>query len=142
MAKQELICGHELEVLKWALSLHATGVDTGIAADIDRRANGIAQRYYASEAIHDPAKLATIIAELLRERGVDVGNSPFNEFVVGSGYHQVGVGTRMDIVWIRENDGERIAHLLTLPKARAFALRLLDAPADADVQKLIGEIAQ
>lgn len=124
------ICGHERDVLIWALSLHTVGVDTGIAADVDRRPNGISQRYYASEAIHDPAKLAEMLAACGRELGFarpDEQDTPPD--------NQISIGIHGGMIWFGIGNDKRkpffmpkTALSFTMPQARDILLQWLQLP--------------
>jgi hypothetical protein len=83
----------------------------------------------AARDANDPAKLASIIEFLLDAQGIESqALSPKDD--------------NCCISFVDPCDCDVVRKIFTMPQARAFALRLLDAPADADVQKLIGDLAQ
>jgi hypothetical protein len=99
----------------------------------------------ASMAVHDPAKLAAIIAELMQagewhvyddDPGDDLQLPAAEVFVDGD-----NIGMHLYRTW---NDcrGEPPFTGLTMPQARAFALALLDSPAVTaqDIERMIGEL--
>ena len=93
-------------------------------------------------AIVDPAKLAAIIAELIRLRGVlDLSESEIADVLevrVCAHGEQIMIARRLP-------DMHKIGGpLLNMPQARAFALALLDAPAATaqDIERMIGEVTQ
>ena len=80
-----------------------------------------------ADHVNAPAKLAAIIAAMVRERGID-GHAAAIRDNVG--------------VCIRVRNGHECD--MTMPQARAFTLRLLDAPATTtqDVERMIAEVTQ
>lgn len=123
------ICGHDRAALRKALEF-------ANALDLDGISRGWPQPDSTHGAllfdIHDPAKLAAIIAELLRERGLSVKTDPQYDcqwLVFADEYDAVSIVA------------PRFAKAITMPQARAFALALLDAPnaTAQDVERMIGE---
>jgi hypothetical protein len=103
------ICGHDRETLRWALNL-AIEIDQGKERVVMHETRGgWASRNYAWRDIHDPAKLATIIAALL-------ASWPMFESWESAGF--VFIGTKANSTGYH------------MPQARAFALRLLDVRDD------------
>ena len=126
-----MICGHDRETLRRVLEF-------ANSSNLDARSRDWSRPNDANGAllydVHDPAKLAAIIAELMRERGVVaciengavyIGGPPCIRVQLGDGYAN-------DSRW----------HTLTMPQARAFALRLLEATTATtqDVERMIGEL--
>lgn len=133
------ICGHDREALRKALEF-------ANALDLDGISRGWPQPDSTHGAllfdIHDPAKLAAIIAELLRERGVpDLSASEFADVLevrVRAHGEQIMIARRLP-------DMHKIGGpLLDMPQARAFALALLDAPnaTAQDIEQMIGEVTR
>ena len=133
-----MICGHDREHLKLGLEMcNFFGNDAlGMAGD---------KRHPYAVAIrdgHDPAKLAAIIAELMRERGIDAAarrESPARFYVFDR--------SSADRIVIRDRDSKDLSGPpgwldLTLPQARAFAIALLDSPqaTTQDIERMIGEL--
>jgi hypothetical protein len=130
-----MICGHEREAVVEALGYAESDPEDSAhlaqwqgPCDEDDKCFG---QWKATQSIHDPATLASIIAELLRERGLVVATDPC-----------------ADVPWLVFADGNgdgvavvapMFAKTITISHARAFALRLLDAPA-TDIEQMIGEI--
>lgn len=134
------ICGHERETLRWAI--RACGDEPSevdfFACDDEQRAT--------LRAITSIAKLAAIIAEIMRGHGVDAiayGRLAF-EPDMGDQNDPVGSASAWAIV---ETSAARLLILsksvrreITMSQARAFALALLEAPADTDIERMIGEV--
>lgn len=130
------ICGHNREALRKALEFaNALDLD-GISRGWPRPDNAYGALLFD---IHDPAKLAAIVAELVRERGI-------RAVIVDIGEHSLCGND----VTIRIGDApmifttESIVAFRSMPQARAFALALLDAPNATvqDVERMIGEVAR
>ena len=128
-----MICGHDRETLQWALK-YSIALDNGrtLATTRDRLFNKQLRRD-AVDSTNDPAKLAAIIKELLRL------------FDVGAGCWVAGIDI---VVWeprLLRGHGRLLTKQSirrTMPLARAFALRLLDAPTATaqDIERMIGEL--
>jgi hypothetical protein len=128
------ICGHNRETLRLALRIKdSSGVTCG---------GGTASPDAAQSALvdaGDPAKLAAIIAELICGTGLIVGDG---QAVAASGVH-VFVITDVEMIHVTRGLYDWRGHKqLTMPKARAFTLALLDAPnaTAQDVERMIGEL--
>lgn len=124
----DAICGHDRETLRWALNQREQTEQFSVS-DIPAPSGGKG----AFEVICDPAKLAAIIAELLRERGIAQHYDPNmpawaidveadqlqpNKPIYVSAYEPDKTGPIPRMRW------------LTMPQARAFALALLDIAKD------------
>ena len=125
------ICGHDRETLQWALQHWERCGGLG-GFDAVRRGDAYCDAW---RAIQDTAKLAAIIAELLRERGLSVKTDPQYDcqwLVFADEYDAVSIVA------------PRFAKAITMPQARAFALALLDAPnaTTQDIERMIGEVTQ
>lgn len=113
------ICGHDRETLRWALeceydNLPSCGCES--------------HKCQAQLDADDPAKLAAIIAELLRERGILVQR------------HAV-VFTNSIAIVVRIGGDLKLPRF-TMPQARKLALALLNAPNATlqDIERMIGEL--
>jgi hypothetical protein len=119
------ICGHDRETLRWALQLPEHPIrafDALTFSEARRRAPSDAH-VAALYAAHDPAKLAAIIAELARERGVSAERVDFDKRFESL----ANVAIFVDNGAIAIETGDAL-HTLTMTQGRAFALKLLDAP--------------
>jgi len=140
-----MICGHDRETLQWALCHEQRCGGLGGFDAVVRGDDSAA----AWRAIHNPTKLAAIIAELMRERGRTVRF--YDQHEHGELGSQCG-----DMVWIDKRYDPTMLHIhietdsppfelgrgIEIPQARAFALRLLDATTTTaqDVERMIGEL--
>ena len=142
----DAICGHARALLRWALLL-AIEVDQG-KTRIETRSSGgrWAPRPVVYQSVHEPAKLAAIIAERGQKLGFFVGiaadihcRSPI--------FGAKSTDAKSIKVWVRPvaNEPSRSTDCdLDMPQARAFALALLDAPnaTTQDIERMIGEVTQ
>jgi hypothetical protein len=129
------ICGHDRETLRWAL--RAGEWPAFNWADRDLQA-----RYDAHEAVTDPAKLAAIIAASTQDRGiVDLSEADFAPIDECRVCVQDG-GAILCVVWRQKGAHKIGVKRLTMPQARAFALRLLDSTTVTaqDIARMIGEL--
>lgn len=125
--------------LRWALGRIAA-LEKGIPLfRMGRRESPRDCENNAFYAVHDPAQLAAIVAELLRKRGLDVAymasESHFNTDRQG---HKWRVRGDRTFAIGAPNEPERE---LTMPQAHALTRCLLSIPDDAtvdDVAKAIG----
>lgn len=139
------ICGHELEALIWACE-YAVDAPKLIHATIevmDDRA-GDAQKQAALIALTNPAKIAEIMAEALRNRGVDA-----NAYRYGTDQAAGGDEVR---VWYAYTNGKiqisigravrsSFSRMVTQAQFRATLLRTLTLPEGtpiAEVLKALG----
>jgi hypothetical protein len=128
-----VICGHDRETLQWALAIsRETDVGKTVLVLAGHR-QGKHAKVIAHDAVHDPAKLAAIIAELLRS------------YDVGAGCHATADGIMLWEPRTINGHGRLLGKQsaqLTMPQARTFALRLLDAPTATaqDIERMIGEL--
>ena len=131
----DAICGHDRALLRWALLL-AIEVDQG-KTRIETRSSGgrWAPRPVVYQSVHDPAKLAAIIAELLRERGIDAGS--------GEDVAPIRVESCFGRIEFIESP-EKLSLILKMDQCRRLALALLDAPSATaqDIERMIGEVAK
>lgn len=126
------LCGHERADLEWALRM--TMAPTVVVSSGLR--SGKTAKGKAMDAIHDPAKLAELMAEELRRRAVGVWLGPNEERAPEHGdvvmyafgksvraYSPLGPGS-----WERQ---------WTLPQARAALLRLMQLPEGTAAQDVL-----
>jgi hypothetical protein len=149
----ETICGHEREALIFACKYHATHERQGLEFPLDavREMSGEVPspgNTYgpASVAVAGPAKLAAIISGIMRACGVDALSygALASEFDMSDVNDPIAVSA-----WaIVANQGPNIIvasatkrRQLSMPQARAFALKLLDAPVDTDIERMIEEVS-
>jgi hypothetical protein len=135
------ICGHDRETLRYAMRLVN---EYDVSDDAPLRCIPM-PLYEACRALRIPAKLAAIIAELMRGCGANAASYPSKFNWDASGY-STDWGIYWDTMIVR--DGRMmIVHCmlirmqeLTMPQARTFALRLLDTPntTAADIECMIG----
>lgn len=119
------LCGHERDVL--ILALRAGEFHPYNWAD-------------AHDAVYDPAKLTTIIVELMQERGTraSINGREIDDAVLthwpNEHYpnHEPGIRIRSGL-----HSSRNFGKELTMPQARAFALRIIDAPAVTDADGMI-----
>jgi hypothetical protein len=141
------ICGHDRETLQWAMESWIA-IDKGnIAVYAYGTKRCRPSRSRAFDDLNDPAKLAAIIAELLRGCGVNAASYPSKFNWDASGY-STDWGIYWDTMIVR--DGRMmIVHCmlirmreLTMPQSRTFAIALLDAPTltAQDIERMIGEL--
>lgn len=114
------ICGHDRKTLQWALRFKNTSGVTcgGGAVPPDAMQNALVD-------VSDPAKLAAIIAELLRERGIDAEGL----------WICAHSNARIKIYWSRHcarlamyiDKRRTCGGDLDIPKARKLALALFNA---------------
>lgn len=121
---QSPICGHDRETLRWALRVQSL-VDRGLPAVISGMSE---QQSAALYDVCDPAILTATIAELMRGHGIEARSLDTKDgrcFIA-----------RLD------NNADVIRIGFDMPKARAFALRLLNAPnaTAQDIERMIGEL--
>lgn len=126
-----MICGHDRETLQWALTTCKDERYVTSTIDCKDMVNPYpdgARMDDAMRTVCDPAKLAAIIAELMRERGIDA-----RAFTPKGGLCVFAYMTEFDDI---------VRRCIDLPDARAFALRLLDATTATaqDVEHMIGEL--
>ena len=127
------ICGHERDALRFFCAISDLALRMSASVDL---LHNPTQAQTTAAALRDPAKLATIIAELMRERGLHASiemDRPGNRLDVWVNHfpndshpnEAPGIGIRS---CRRGCFGERVVEDLDMPKARAFALALLDTP--------------
>lgn len=143
------ICGHDRETLRVAITRVSSAASSATKAAYAmiwlrhaERANVVGPEHRAFDDVHDPAKLAAIIAELMRERGASVWHGPDEKrepsptdyvlYIIDAGIRVYSpLGPRQ---WQKQFD---------MPQARTFALALLDAPATAqDIECMIEEVTR
>jgi hypothetical protein len=124
------ICGHEREVLLWALKMKRTLESGHIPFTMGGRISSRESHNDALTAISMPEKLAEIVAELLRGLSVkpDVWSPEYPK-------DDPSLAIHMD-------DGSFRA-IVSIPQARVFVLALLNAPMATveDVEQMIQEVA-
>lgn len=131
------ICGHDRETLRRALEFaNSSNLD-----DVSRSwPSPIDVDGAILYNVHDPAKLAAIIAEPILASGVvdlsEVEFAPLCECRIRA------QGDIIAIVYRFVGAYKLGCKLLTMPQARAIALRLLDAPTATaqDIERMIGEL--
>jgi DNA-binding NtrC family response regulator len=125
------ICGHELGTLQWALSTFDP--DDGLPSCGCESAKCQAQL-----VVDDPAKLAELLAEALRERGVDVPGPSEQTF-----WAQLVIQPRRTEGVIEidmPEDGPSFT--LDMPQARAALLRVLSLPEGATAEDAVKAVSQ
>lgn len=144
----DTICGHERESLRWALNLpnHPIRAFGALSFSEAKRRAPTTAHANALSSVHDPEKLAEIIAELIRE-------SPKEDAVVIAPNRSFQrTPSRLDWVmyWDRDHGGTiqvkspcgpddpDTSKLLTMQQARAFASKLLDGMTASDIANMIG----
>lgn len=102
------ICGHERDVLIWALKLWSTSPNFAAnlvdIRDDEKGPNWSATRHAALVATNDPAKLAELMASALRARGLDVltsigTNGAIGDFIEFAWWGQTGIVRDMRTVY-------------------------------------------
>lgn len=137
-----MICGHDRETLRWALRYARDERRIEMFVQYPPWGDCLRAEYLAARDIIDSAKLAAIIAELLRERGfVDLSDDDFapkNEARVRAQGEQIMIVHRL--VGSHKIGGP----LLATSQARKFALALLESPnaSAQDVERMIGEVTK
>lgn len=133
------ICGHERSELQRALEFANSSNLDAILRDWSRPNDATGALLHD---VHDPAKLASIIAELLRERGHEIETNPIR-FEEVMHKDAVRVWTVNDTIRVeaktRGSVYDYVMQSLSMPQARAFALRLLDSP-ETDIERMIEEV--
>lgn len=127
MSNKNATCGHERDVLRWALGWHATHS----VSPNDIEWPDWARTERALQATADPAKLAEMMAEERRRLGlVDVSDSEF----AAQGELRVRVFGD-EIMMLRRLEGHHKmgGPLCSLSQARAILLVWLDLP-DGDTE--------
>ena len=130
MSLPSTICGHERDALIWACSPGFNSENCITTSMV---------KAVAFRATRDPAKLAELMAEVLREKGVSA-------CVADSALTHVYSDARI-VVWfslgsIRLDYVEERDEILTLAQARAAMLRILSLPEGAtadDATKALAE---
>ena len=132
------ICGHGRDVLIWVLSVHVRERCLMAPCELSET-----EAQSASDAVHDPAKLAEMLAARGRELGFFVGIA-VDMYCRGPIFGARSTSADSIKVWVRPvaNEPSRSTDCdLDMPQARAFALALLDAPnaTAQDIERMIGE---
>ena len=125
------ICGHERDALIWALRYWAWDA---------RRAELLLQYpdggdtllVSAARDANDPAKLAELLAEALREHGVNADSFRYGtEHAHGSVFVRIWHGFANGMIQVSLGEALRShARMLTLFQARTALLRILELPQD------------
>lgn len=139
------ICGHDRETLRSALEFANSSNLDAVSRKWPRPDNASGALLYD---IHDPAKLAAIIAELLCTCGIVASTrmrKPGESLTIWvnslpNSYHP----NESQMVCIRPGNSCALepCHDLSMPQARTFALTLLDSPqvTAKDIERMIGEL--
>jgi hypothetical protein len=139
MTNLSTVCGHDRETLRRAIMLHELRErDDGAGFMLLSHGTG-QQTVDAYDDIRDPAKLAAIIAELVNVHGIEAKSCVDGE-QSGALISIVACSKTQTLsVWV---DFDMNPIVVAMPQARAFALRLLDAPTATaqDIERMIGEL--
>lgn len=137
-----MICGHERETLRRALEF-------ANSSNLDKVSRGWSRPHDYEGLVlfdvHDPAKLAAIIAELFTDHDWHVyDDDPGDDLRLPAAevfVDDASIGMHLYESWF-DCQGEPPFTSLTMPQARAFALRLLDATTATaqDIERMIGEL--
>lgn len=120
------ICGHGRDVLIWVLSVHVRERCLMAPCELSET-----EAQSASDAVHDPAKLAEMLAERGRELGwntysddvYDMPVFPCIDFTVDEGVITIDVWRSMHDLESGKNEQR-----LGMPQARAVLLQWLQLP--------------
>jgi hypothetical protein len=130
------LCGHERKELRRALDFANNSTLDTVSRDWPRpnEASGA-----LLHDVHSPAKLAELLAEALRERGVDVASVERTCMALPHG-NVMSISQGFDgRIFVRLLSGGYIQwqQTLTPPNARALLLRVLSLPAGATVEDVM-----
>jgi hypothetical protein len=139
------ICGHEREKLIWALHIRCAEDDSVLGVPPYPMHNQPMSVQRADADLADPAKLAELLAEALRERGVDA-----SVFLYGVDRADGGEDVR---IWRGYVNGQiqvsvgrsvRSSHsrMFTLAEFRAALLRVLSLPDGATAEDAVKVVSQ
>jgi hypothetical protein len=140
------ICGHERDVVRLGIQILALSDNATVYADqIERDHNATGRIKSVTRDLDDPAKLTELLAEALRERGVDVGGAPPADrrpYNVFHGADLVGI-----VDWSRSNKAtyssafaSGAATMWDMPQARVALLRVLSLPEGATADDAVREV--
>ena len=138
-----MVCGHGREALIWALGVLGEAPNRVAAVEamaIDTRTNK-GPRAVALVAAVDPAKLAAIITELMKHHGIQYERELDAPSLPCFTYHNITDGMWISM-WTGRLDKASVHRKCTMPQARVFALRLLNAATTTaqDIERMIGEV--
>jgi hypothetical protein len=128
------ICGHERDVVRLGIQILALSDNaTAYADQIERDHNATGRIKSVTRDLDDPAKLAELLAEALRERGV------------GAGCYVTMNGVLLWEPRATNGHGRLLGNQqtqLTTPQARAALLRVLSLPEGATAEDAVKVVAQ
>lgn len=139
-----MICGHYRET--WILALRHWNASSERAERIAFEIRPRDELCSAIKDLTDPAKLAAIIAELMRECGLSAASRLDDTYAHRADVQFIPLpnprcpnANEAIGIYLRANKFDRD---LSMPQARKFALALLDAPnvSAQDVERMIGEL--
>ena len=130
------LCGHDRDVLRWALELWATVTNGGMVVYSAGTGGAKVAKANAFGDANDPAKLAEMLAARGRELGLVVGSYHASELVIKAP-SPLGK-TRRNFIWCYSGKlgSEVFDHDLSMPQARAILLQWLQLPDGAREEAL------
>lgn len=149
------ICGHDRQSLLQVLANLASGGELAWGPTQEgRRGVSFGPLHHlddaglcdAADAVHDPAKLVAIIAELMQAGEWHVyDDDPCDDLQLPAAEVFVdgdSIGLHLYRTW-DDCRGEPPFASLTMPQARTFALRIINSPTATaqDIERMIGELS-